>query len=79
LPPTSLDLNDVADGALASLDGDRNTARLAFVETLRLFWNTRGPVDIAAVEHELSTMKGSAAAGPIARTSIAWMLDHHLY
>jgi hypothetical protein len=59
----------------------RVTARLAFVETLRLFWNTRGAVDIAAVEHELSTMMGSAAAGPYCKNldRVLRVLDHHFY
>jgi hypothetical protein len=51
------------------------------VETLRLFWNTRGAVDIAAVEHELSTMMGSAAAGPYCKNldRVLRVLDHHFY
>jgi hypothetical protein len=38
------------------------TAQLA--AQLRKVWNARGAADIARIEHELSTMLGSAAAGP---------------
>ncbi len=34
-------------------------------EALRQVWNARGAADMAKVEHELSTMMGSTAAGPL--------------
>jgi hypothetical protein len=33
-------------------------------EQLRQIWNARGAVDLAKVEHELSSMMGSTMAGP---------------
>jgi hypothetical protein len=41
---------------------ERVIAQIA--EQLRQIWNARGAVDIAKVEHELSTMMGSTMAGP---------------
>jgi hypothetical protein len=43
---------------------NRETARLAIVEALRLAGNTRGAVDLATIETHLSTVMGATAAGP---------------
>jgi hypothetical protein len=59
---STLDLKQATDRVLVSMESDRETARLAVVEALRLVWNTRGAVDIALVERELSAMMGSNAA-----------------
>jgi hypothetical protein len=41
---------------------DHGQASIA--KALRDMWNARGAVDLAKVEHELSTMMGSTMAGP---------------
>jgi len=33
-------------------------------EQLRLVWNARGAADLATIEHDLSTLMGTTAAGP---------------
>jgi hypothetical protein len=42
------------------------TTRLA--EEFRQIWNARGAVDLAKVEHELSTLTGSTATGPCVKS-----------
>jgi hypothetical protein len=42
----------------------RGSVAAAFAQQLRHMWNALGAADIAKVEHELSTMMGSTAAGP---------------
>jgi hypothetical protein len=69
---STLDIDRLAGRVLEAVRGisDAATARAHVEAALRRVWNTRGAVDIATVERELSTMMGAVAAGPSARTWI---------
>jgi hypothetical protein len=77
----SLDLDRMAERLLSSVDADRETAPLAIVEALRVVWNTRGAVDIAAIETHLTTVMGATSAGPHLKTlnRAVRALDHHTH
>ena len=79
-----LDLRRLAERLLVDVLGrpvNRNAAVDALVTALRIVWNERGAVDIATVERELSTMMGSAAAGPYCKNLDRALraLDHHTH
>jgi hypothetical protein len=42
----------------------RSVGEQEIVEQLRLMWNARGAADMATIEHDLSTLMGTTAAGP---------------
>lgn len=56
--PDAPDFDQIA----SRIFSDHGQASIA--KALREMWNARGAVDIAKVEHELSTMMGATAAGP---------------
>lgn len=51
-------------GARLSLDELRTNLLNHITKELQLIWNARGAADIAKLDHELSTLMGSGAAGP---------------
>lgn len=79
---STVDIERLAGQLLDSVRdiSDAVVARANIEAALRRVWNTRGAVDIATVEHELSTMMGATAAGPYCKNldRALRLLDHHV-
>lgn len=62
--PETPDFEKIAHGICARFVAYSSEDVRGIGDQLRLIWNTRGAVDIAAIEHSLASQMGATASGP---------------